>query len=377
VYAARLGFAYRAQNDPFGSVPQGSEVIFGGAAGMRFANGKMLAGPEIFGSTVVTGADAFFSKAATPFEVLFGMHYTDPSGVRLGGGFGPGLTRGLGAPQLRFVVAVEWAPALEEPAALPAVLDRDNDGVLDANDACPDNPGPPSTDPKKNGCQPSADRDKDGVPDTDDVCPDQPGLHSDDPMKDGCPPAADRDNDGVLDKDDACPDAHGVQTANPKTNGCPLQTDSDNDGVLDTEDACPTQVGPRSKDPKKNGCPGGDAGQIKITGQVMFDANSAEIPKESEAVLNGVAKILIERKEIQWVRVEGHTDNRGEAKQAKVLSVKRAEAVVDWLGKHGVDLERLMSQGFGGERPIDSNDTEQGRKNNRRVEFHVGDEGKR
>jgi OmpA-OmpF porin, OOP family len=311
--------------------------------------------------------------------VLFGMHYTDPSGVRLGGGFGPGLTRGLGVPQLRFVVAVEWAPAHEEPAAEPAVLDRDNDGVLDANDACPDSPGPPSTDPKKNGCAPSADRDKDGVPDTEDVCPDQPGLHSDDPMKDGCPPAADRDKDGVLDKDDACPDAHGVQTTNPKTNGCPLQTDSDNDGVLDAADACPTVPGPAAKDPKMNGCPIArtEAAQTKLGERIKFNANSAEIPKENEAILNEIAKFLIERPDIKWVRVEGHTDKWAEAQRAKALSAKRAEAVVEWLGKHGVDLERLMSQGFGSERPIDSNDTEQGRKNNRRVEFHVGDTGKK
>jgi len=375
VYAGRLGFASRPSNDSLGGGRLGSEVVFGGAAGMRFANSRLLVGPELFGSTVVSNADAFFSKQGTPFEVLFGMRYMHPAGARVGAAFGPGLTRGFGSPELRFVVSVEWLPSHEQwERELAEPTDRDNDGVLDATDACPDVAGEKTTDPKTNGCPPS-DRDGDGVPDGDDACPDKPGPRSEVPGRNGCPPN-DRDKDGVPDVEDACPDVNGVQTTDPKTNGCPLQTDSDNDGVPDTEDACPGAVGRRSQDPTQNGCPGAEAGPVQITGQVKFKANTADILEESVTVLESVVKTLAKHREIQWVRVEGHADDRVEGKNAKALSVARAEAVVKWLGDHGVDLDRLMSQGFGSERPIDSNETEEGRKNNRRVEFHVGGTGK-
>jgi OmpA-OmpF porin, OOP family len=163
------------------------------------------------------------------------------------------------------------------------------------------------------------------------------------------------------------------------TNGCPPLTDRDNDGVLDAEDACPTQVGVRSKDPKMNGCPGANVakGSIEFTERIKFTAFSADVSKDDDEILSRIAKILIEHPEIKWTRVEGHADGFGEAQRGKALSSKRAEAVVNRLGELGVSLDRLMSQGFGSSRPIDSNDTEAGRKNNRRVEFRIGETGKK
>jgi OmpA-OmpF porin, OOP family len=86
-----------------------------------------------------------------------------------------------------------------------------------------------------------------------------------------------------------------------------------------------------------------------------------------------VLKVLTDHPDIKALRVEGHTDNQGAADFNKKLSEQRAASVVRWLVQHGVDASRLSSQGFGFERPIDSNDTPDGRKNNRRVEFHIGD----
>jgi outer membrane protein OmpA-like peptidoglycan-associated protein len=79
------------------------------------------------------------------------------------------------------------------------------------------------------------------------------------------------------------------------------------------------------------------------------------------------------------VRVEGHTDNRGGAAMNMGLSTRRAASVATWLIKHGVDKSRLTSKGFGLTKPIDTNATEEGRQNNRRVEFHIegGDEPKK
>ncbi|HKU42042.1 MAG TPA: OmpA family protein, partial [Polyangiales bacterium] len=66
-----------------------------------------------------------------------------------------------------------------------------------------------------------------------------------------------------------------------------------------------------------------------------------------------------------------HTDARGSQKHNRALSARRAESVVRWLVNHGIAAERLSAWGCGAERPIESNDSEAGRKANRRVEFHI------
>jgi outer membrane protein OmpA-like peptidoglycan-associated protein len=71
------------------------------------------------------------------------------------------------------------------------------------------------------------------------------------------------------------------------------------------------------------------------------------------------------------VSIEGHTDNRGTAAYNMGLSARRAASVVEWLVQHGVDASRLTSIGYGLTRPLDSNETDMGRRNNRRVEFHI------
>jgi OOP family OmpA-OmpF porin len=87
--------------------------------------------------------------------------------------------------------------------------------------------------------------------------------------------------------------------------------------------------------------------------------------------LSAVQKILADHQEITGVRIEGHTDNRGGAAMNLNLSTKRAASVLNWLVKRGIDKSRLTSKGFGLTRPIDTNTTEEGRQNNRRVEFHI------
>jgi serine/threonine protein kinase len=91
----------------------------------------------------------------------------------------------------------------------------------------------------------------------------------------------------------------------------------------------------------------------------------------SDGVLEAVKKILDEHPELGKVSVEGHTDNRGSAAYNKKLSGRRAASVVRWLTRHGIDAKRLSSVGYGFDRPLDTNDTEEGRQANRRVEFHL------
>jgi OmpA-OmpF porin, OOP family len=194
-------------------------------------------------------------------------------------------------------------------------------------------------------------------------------VRSLDPAKHGCP-IRDRDRDGILDEDDACPDLKGVANPDPKKNGCP---DTDGDTIIDPEDACPTAAGPPNEDPKKHGCPVArvEQGQIRILEQIKFKFDSAEILGESNYILDAVSKILVDHPEITRISIEGHTDNVGSAAYNKTLSQKRAASVLSWLVAHGIDPSRLSSAGFGLELPLTENETEEGRRQNRRVEFHI------
>ncbi|MBX3129887.1 MAG: OmpA family protein [Polyangiaceae bacterium] len=372
-YAARAGFNYRAQSDDFAGDPFGSEMLFGAAAGLRVADGKLLLGPEVYGSTVVSdGGDGMFKRRTTPLEVLIGGHYT-AGDVRFGLGAGPGLTRGAGAPQFRVLASLEYFPAVKTEEAPGAPSDRDGDGILDADDACPDVPGVASEDPKKHGCPAPTDRDGDGIFDADDACPDEAGVASEDPKKHGCPLPPDRDGDGIFDAADACPDEAGVASDDPSKHGCPLPKDRDGDGILDADDACPDLAGPADPDPKKHGCPKAKVvgTKIEILERVEFDTNKATIRPESDGVLTAVLDVLKKYPQIKKVRVEGHTDNRGGAAHNLGLSKRRAAAVMKWLIDRGIDKGRLVSDGLGQTKPIDTNDTADGRQNNRRVEFNI------
>jgi outer membrane protein OmpA-like peptidoglycan-associated protein len=397
VYAARVGFDVRTLSESFGGTELGSEITFSAAAGVKCIADRLVIGPEIFGSTIVGSSDGAFSSGNTPLEVLLGAHYAFLPDWRVGAGVGPGITQGLGAPAVRSVLSIEWtpAPAIPRPDSdhdgiwdgddacptIPGVAtgdpatngcppDRDHDGIPDGQDACPEVPGVKTDNPATNGCPP--DGDGDGVPDAEDACPMIAGVHTGDPKTNGCPP--DRDADGVPDAEDACPMVPGVKTGDPKTNGCPA--DRDADGVLDTEDACPEQPGPRDPDPKKNGCPAAflEGTQIKIRDPFKFRFNSIELDPAGDPILEAVLAFLKAHPELKRVRVEGHTDDVGGVEFNRKLSDGRAASVRKWLVTHGIDGSRLTSHGFGQERPVDSNATEEGRRNNRRVEFHTDQE---
>jgi OOP family OmpA-OmpF porin len=371
-YSAELGFQYRAQDDGFAGTSTGNEAMFAAAAGVRVADGRVLLGPELFGSTVVEGGDAF-ERRTTPIEIVFGGHYRLPSGLSLGLGIGPGLTRGIGAPKVRGLFSLGWTPAIEPPLPPPqAELDSDDDGIIDRDDACPQVAGPANDDPTQHGCPPPPDRDGDTFLDSDDACPDEPGVASKDPEKHGCP-IRDKDGDGIEDDADACPDEPGEANDDPEKNGCPPPSDRDSDGIVDADDACPDQAGPPNSVRERNGCPRVvlEDKQIVILERVEFDTGKATIRPESESLLQAVAEVLQEHPELLRVAVDGHTDNTGGAAFNRDLSKRRGAAVVKWLVDNGVDASRLESRGFGPDKPRDSNDTEEGRQNNRRVEFNI------
>lgn len=361
-YAAQLGYTYRANDDAFAGAARGHEASFSVAAGVRALEGDLLIGPELFGSTVLSDSDALFGRRTTAVELLFAGHGMVSRTLRLGVGAGPGLTRGVGTPEIRGLLSLEWMSEIKKPKP----TDRDGDGVFDPEDACPGMYGEAA-----DGCWPPMGPAA-AAPEANDACAEQRGILPDDPELQACP---DADKDRITDASDACPSEPGTPSENPKTNGCPAE-DGDGDGVLDADDACPNAAGPNSDDRKKRGCPVArvESGQIRIREQVQFAYNSARILPASDGVLSAVHKILKDNPKIRHVRVQGHTDNRGNDAINKRLSQKRAEAAVDWLTRQRIPRARLTAEGFGEERPLETNETAEGRAVNRRVEFHIEDE---
>ncbi|MBN1612552.1 MAG: OmpA family protein [Polyangiaceae bacterium] len=377
VYAASTGFMIRTEGRDFVREHVGSEMFLSLAGGVRLLDTKLVVGPELFVTTdIADGKRGFLRRKTTPVELILGCHYDVAKDVRLGFGFGPGLTEGLGEPATRWLASLQWAPGAEPKEEPP--LDRDGDGIPDVDDRCPDEPGVVQSDPALNGCPlppMPPDTDADGITDDLDACPTLAGPENrEDPAKNGCPPPPDQDGDGIADAEDACPTEPGVaKPDDPAKNGCPEPADTDGDGITDDQDACPKDSGLANEDPAKNGCPLAVVreSRIEILERIEFETAKARLTPASDKVLEAVAKALEEHPEITKVSVEGHTDNKGPIWLNRRLSKQRAAAVVDWLVKQGIASERLTSAGFGPERPLQKNNTEAGRQANRRVEFQI------
>jgi OOP family OmpA-OmpF porin len=396
-YSARVGLMVHALRDDFATMAYGTDLQAGVTAGVRLLDKRLLIGPEVLASTVISDSgDGFFKDDATPVEGLIGGHFTQ-NDWRFGLGIGTALNDALGSPKSRLLASIEWVA----PSEVPPPPDSDADGLADPADACPSTAGLPNADPRLNGCPPPQDSDGDGVADGADACANLPGPTNADPAKNGCP--LDGDVDGILDADDACPNKPGVASADRARNGCP--SDSDGDGVADAVDACLNEVGVQSDDPARNGCPpdrDGDgildaqdacpdrAGpsdpdvaksgcprvqvtkeQVVILDRIEFDNAAATLRNTSGALLQQIADVLNKSSQIQLLRIEGHSDDRGARPYNLQLSKARAQAVLKRLTELGVDGKRMVADGVGPDRPIVSNDTEEGRQTNRRVEFHI------
>jgi len=117
-----------------------------------------------------------------------------------------------------------------------------------------------------------------------------------------------------------------------------------------------------------------DAVTVSMLGDVLFDFDKAAIRPTAEPALQDIAR-AIQAAPAGRVAIEGHTDSKGTASYNQTLSVKRANAVLQWLANHGVDKARLAAKGYGDTRPVQPNalangaDNPKGRAQNRRVEF--------
>jgi outer membrane protein OmpA-like peptidoglycan-associated protein/uncharacterized membrane protein YgcG len=116
-----------------------------------------------------------------------------------------------------------------------------------------------------------------------------------------------------------------------------------------------------------NGGKGGIGKSYKLR-RVFFDHDKWDIKPESVDELNKLKSYLSKNSDL-CVRLDAHTDSNGSNEYNKELSRKRAQSVVDYLIENGIDPVRLSAQGFGEEFPVTTNDTPEGREENRRVEF--------
>ena len=109
---------------------------------------------------------------------------------------------------------------------------------------------------------------------------------------------------------------------------------------------------------------------ILAQGKIPFDTAQASIENDSDAVLDNLTAVAMRCPDAH-VEISGHTDSVGSDDTNMQLSQRRAEAVSDYLAKAGIAPARLSAVGYGKTRPIASNDTEEGRAQNRRIEFEV------
>jgi outer membrane protein OmpA-like peptidoglycan-associated protein len=291
--------------------------------------------------------------------------------------------------------------------------DRDGDGYPDASDSCPDDPENFNNIEDEDGC-PEADRDGDGYLDPLDKCPDNPEDFDGFQDEEGCPDP-DNDVDKVCDPwvasqamgdkyineckgIDKCPDDPEDHDGFQDDDGCP-DADNDNDGFCDpwvasqglqqkyatlckSIDKCPDIAEVINGFEDDDGC--ADEGavaftpeKIELSEQIFFDTGKATIKPVSFPVLDQVVSLLASNPRIKRIRVEGHTDDVGNAKKNLKLSKDRAASVMAYFVKQGIDPMRLSSEGYGEDMPLieikglKKKALKEAQAQNRRVEIRI------
>ena len=254
--------------------------------------------------------------------------------------------------------------------------DTDGDGIVDKEDACPEEPEDLDGIADEDGCpEGTGDLDGDGLTDEEDGCPteaeDADGFED----EDGCPDP-DNDADGISDLTDESPLSPEDFDDFEDENGCP-HPDNDGDSIADEDDECPLEPENLNEYFDDDGCPDQKPEKVKVVQnrivieeKIQFTSGRSTILRASYDVLDSVSTVLTQYPKIQ-IRIEGHTDSDGGEAMNQKLSDRRANAVRDYLVKAGINAVRMEAVGFGELRPMATNRTSTGKAKNRRVEFHI------
>lgn len=113
-----------------------------------------------------------------------------------------------------------------------------------------------------------------------------------------------------------------------------------------------------------------EIGQVIRLNNVFFDFDKWDLRPESYIELNRVVKLLSENPKIE-IEMSAHTDSRGSDEYNFKLSDNRARSVMEYIISQGIDSSRITSHGYGETKPVATNDTDDGRQLNRRVEFTI------
>jgi OmpA-OmpF porin, OOP family len=186
------------------------------------------------------------------------------------------------------------------------------------------------------------------------------------------PAAADAPNQG--EEAGAAAEPAQPETAEPSQTASPSQGEAEasSKAPADTAQTAPEKKTGEGKDEVKEAIEARITDRnIVISGKVLFETGNAKLKKVSHKVLDQVVVALEKHPEIIMLQIVGHTDSDGDAKANKRLSARRATAVMKYLIKRGIKKDRLSSVGVGEDMPIASNDTEEGKDKNRRVEFVI------
>lgn len=240
-----------------------------------------------------------------------------------------------------------------------APSDSDQDGVYDGQDQCPNTPVGVTVD--ATGC--NIDADGDGVLNTVDQCPDTPAGTRVDAK--GC--NWDLDGDGVGNDIDKCPNTPPGTVVGAK--GCSLEIDSDQDGVLDVNDQCANT--PLADKVDTTGCSVFEEVEVRETLNVLFGHNSDTIQNPDDPKFKEFADFMARFPNTETA-IEGHASAPGEASYNMTLSLQRARAVRQLLiDKYGIDADRISAEGFGETQLLDTSNTSEAHRINRRIEARV------
>lgn len=276
----------------------------------------------------------------------------------------------IGAVGILLSTAVVTVLAANDPITYHLVDSNGHPVLTTRRNECVETPKTPNRSPRlfrQCGDRVIIDRDEDGIYDDADVCPNnslaelsqgvyQSGTHK------GCP--IDSDGDGVPDYRDHCP-----QLSQPfNSHGCPLDTDQD--GVFDDQDLCPGT--PESAEVDEQGCAVTEPTPtiIVLPGDVTFASGESFLTPQAKATLDELVK-PVDISLIKSIEIVGHTDSQGAEEYNQNLSEQRAASVADYLKKLGVPDDKISQWGEGELNPIESNDTQIGRAKNRRVELKI------